>query len=175
MLRTETQVVSAPRRTGVRGRPETLARRELRAQVARLERRLGALAGELGRAGRAEALPALREPRSSGLGPHRSDAGPAALSGPHLLGLAELESARDSLVERVRAAEARLVAREREEAAAATRLEAMLADPAAHPWAVVRRADLGEPGCGAWQVRPRAGLLGMLLRWWRVKLSSGCP
>jgi len=24
-------------------------------------------------------------------------------------------------------------------------------------------------------VVPRAGLLGMLLRWWRVKLSSGCP
>ena len=35
--------------------------------------------------------------------------------------------------------------------------------------------DLGEPGCGVWQVRPRMGLIGMLMGWWQVKLSSGCP
>ena len=35
--------------------------------------------------------------------------------------------------------------------------------------------DLGEPGCGVWQVRPRLGLIGMLMGWWQVKLSSGCP
>jgi hypothetical protein len=141
---------------------EAQARRALRAQVARLERRLGALAGELGRAGRSEALPGLT-----------TAAAPAA--GPRLLGLAELERARDALVGRVHAAETRLAERQATEAAARSRVESMLADPAAHPWEVVRREDLGEPGCGAWQVRPRAGLLGMLLRWWRVKLSSGCP
>ena len=26
-----------------------------------------------------------------------------------------------------------------------------------------------------WQVRPRLGLIGMLMGWWQVKLSSGCP
>ena len=36
-------------------------------------------------------------------------------------------------------------------------------------------ADLGEPGCGVWQVRPRLGIIGMLMGWWQVKLSSGCP
>jgi hypothetical protein len=39
----------------------------------------------------------------------------------------------------------------------------------------VYAADLGEPGCQSWQVRPRLGLLGMLMGWWRVKHSSGCP
>ena len=33
----------------------------------------------------------------------------------------------------------------------------------------------GEPGCGAYVVRPRLGLIGMLAGWWEVKLSSGCP
>ena len=37
------------------------------------------------------------------------------------------------------------------------------------------RADVGEPGCGRWHSRPRLGLIGMLMGWWRVKVSSGCP
>ena len=48
-------------------------------------------------------------------------------------------------------------------------------DSFAHRFERVTRADLGEPGCGAWHVRPRMGLLGMLAGWWEVKLSSGCP
>jgi hypothetical protein len=51
----------------------------------------------------------------------------------------------------------------------------MLLDPAAHRFARVSCRELGEPGCGAWQVRPRLGLIGMLMGWWQVKLSSGCP
>ena len=156
--RTQTAPAPPPVAPGVAD--EALARRALRAQVARLERRLGALAGELGRAGRAQALPAAR---------------PSSGAGPRLLGLAELERARDRLVELVAGGERRLAEREDSEAGARARLEAMLADPAAHRWAVVHREELGEPGCGAWRVVPRAGLLGMLLRWWRVKLSSGCP
>jgi hypothetical protein len=34
---------------------------------------------------------------------------------------------------------------------------------------------IGEPSCKTWEVRPRVGLLGMLMGWWRVKISSGCP
>ena len=26
-----------------------------------------------------------------------------------------------------------------------------------------------------WYVKPRLGLIGMLMGWWEVKLSSGCP
>ena len=33
----------------------------------------------------------------------------------------------------------------------------------------------GRPGCGAYHVRPRAGIVGMLMGWWQVKISSGCP
>jgi hypothetical protein len=39
----------------------------------------------------------------------------------------------------------------------------------------VANRDLGESGCGVWHVRPRLGLIGMLMGWWQVKLSSGCP
>jgi hypothetical protein len=78
-------------------------------------------------------------------------------------------------VGQLRDAERALEARTESEGAARARVEEMLADPAGHRWARVRRDELGDPGCGAWEVRPRAGLLGMLLNWWRVKLSSGCP
>ncbi len=39
----------------------------------------------------------------------------------------------------------------------------------------VSNREIGEPGCGVWHVRPRLGLIGMLMGWWEVKLSSGCP
>jgi hypothetical protein len=89
--------------------------------------------------------------------------------GPRLLSLGELEAVRDALVP-VRPPsgpdgheEARLL------------LERMLSDPGAHRFARVPLAALGQPGCGAYVVRPRLGLLGMLAGWWEVKLSSGCP
>jgi hypothetical protein len=39
----------------------------------------------------------------------------------------------------------------------------------------VTQRELGAGGCGVWRVRPRLGLVGMLMGWWQVKLSSGCP
>ena len=51
----------------------------------------------------------------------------------------------------------------------------MLADPPAHKWRRLSNADLGLPGCTIYHVRPRAGLLGMLMGWWQVKISGGCP
>jgi hypothetical protein len=51
----------------------------------------------------------------------------------------------------------------------------MLASPADHKWLRISRADVGESGCGHWHSRPRLGPLGMLMGWWRVKVSSGCP
>jgi hypothetical protein len=61
------------------------------------------------------------------------------------------------------------------QAANRLRLEHMLLEPAKHRFASVSCHDLGEPGCGVWHVRPRLGLIGMLMGWWQVKLSSGCP
>jgi hypothetical protein len=51
----------------------------------------------------------------------------------------------------------------------------MLADPPAHKWRRLSNADLGRPGCTTYHVRPKAGVLGMLMGWWEVKVSGGCP
>jgi hypothetical protein len=91
-----------------------------------------------------------------------------AAGGPRLLSLGELEAVRDALA-------ARPAGGGDGEEAARLKLERMLADPGAHRWARVPLAALGEPGCGAYVVRPRLGLIGMLAGWWEVKLSSGCP
>jgi hypothetical protein len=61
------------------------------------------------------------------------------------------------------------------EAGSRALLEEMLRDPARHRWVRLPVADLGERGCGAYHVRPRLGVVGMLMGWWHVKLSSGCP
>jgi hypothetical protein len=136
---------------------ERLARAELRRQIGRLERQLGSLF--------AEAFPRLR-----------LDAGIAAISStPRALGLGDLEAVRDSLATRIGEAQIRL--RERAELETRNRelLERMLADPAGHKWLRISHADVGENGCGHWHSRPRLGPLGMLMGWWRVKVSSGCP
>jgi hypothetical protein len=136
---------------------ERLARAELRRQIGRLERQLGALF--------AEAFPRLEI----------DAAVPAAGPGPRLLGLGDLEAVRDDLAGRVGAARAAL--REREELETRNRelLERMLDAPQDFRWLRISRADVGEPGCGHWHSRPRLGPLGMLMGWWRVKVSSGCP
>lgn len=54
-------------------------------------------------------------------------------------------------------------------------LERMLAGPPAHRWLRVPVRELGERGCGACHALPRMGLVGVLMGWWEVKLSSGCP
>ena len=101
--------------------------------------------------------------------------GAGVWSEPRLLDLGELERVRDDLAERLRVA--RVTIAERAEVHAANRvlLERMLLEPARHRFTRVALEDLGEPGCGVWQVRPRLGLIGMLMGWWQVKLSSGCP
>ena len=63
---------------------------------------------------------------------------------------------------------------ERQEEARLMR-ERMLREPHRHRFVRVARSDLGEPGCGYWEVRPRLGLVGILMGWWQVKVSSGCP
>ena len=106
-----------------------------------------------------------------------STAPPAGLrqAGPRLLELGELERTRDALVERVAELRANAAEQAAGQARARERRAAMLLAPGRHKWARVTQADVGEPGCGAWESRPRLGLIGMLMGWWQVKLSSGCP
>jgi hypothetical protein len=136
---------------------ESLARVELRRQVGFLERELAGLFAEA--FGRTEVE-------------HRVA---AIAAEPRILDLGELERVRDELAERV--SEARLTLHERARVETDNRelLRKMLAAPADFKWVMVTRGDVGEPGCGAWHSRPRLGPIGMLMGWWRVKVSSGCP
>jgi hypothetical protein len=95
--------------------------------------------------------------------------------GPRLLSLAELEELRDELAARVSDARRALSDRTWVEDQNRRLIEEMLLEPERHKWRRVSAEDIGEPGCKHWHVRPRFGLVGMLLNWWRVVISSGCP
>jgi hypothetical protein len=135
---------------------EQAARRSMRAQIGRLERELAeafVTAYQMG----GFALPSdgLREPR--------------------LLDLGELERVRDELAERLRSARITIAERADLQSANRVKLERMLLEPGKHRFERISRRDVGESGCGVWQVRPRLGIVGMMMGWWQVKLSSGCP
>jgi hypothetical protein len=136
---------------------ERLARAELRRQIGRLEAQLSSLF--------ADAFPRVQ-----------LDAGVAAISSaPRTLGLGELEAIRDSLASRIGDAGRQLQQHAEVETRNRELLERMLADPSEYKWLRISRTDVGEPGCGHWHSRPRLGPLGMLMGWWRVRVSSGCP
>lgn len=145
---------------GLRERPlerdRRAARIELRRQIARMERELGELF--------ATTFPRLGIEWTIG-----------AAGGPRVLGLAELESTRDALANRLAEARAEIARRADHEQANRELVERMIADPAEYRWVRVRNEDVGEPGCKHWHSRPKWGIIGMFLGWWRVKLSSGCP
>jgi hypothetical protein len=139
-----------PPPAGASAARERAARRDLRDQIARLEAQLARrLADEFPR----------REPARTGRSASQQ-------AGPRLLTLGQLEAVRDELADRLAAL------RDRPGHAL---LEAMHAHPERHRGAVVTSADLGKTGCHVWRVRPRLGLIGMLMGWWCVKVSSGCP
>jgi hypothetical protein len=136
---------------------ERAAREALRRQIAKLERDLGqALAST--RPG--DAAPGTRMPR---------------LRGPRILSLGELERVRDAQADRLSDMRAEIAARAEREAAKRVLLEKMLLEPGRHRFTRISQAELGEPGCGVYHVRPRLGIIGMLAGWWHVKVSSGCP
>jgi len=135
---------------------ERAARRTLRDQVARLEDELsGLFVSVWPRKGLELSVPAS--------------------GGPRLLSLAELEELRDDLSRRVEDARRSLSERTYVEEQHRCRIEEMLLEPERHRWVRVSNEDIGEPGCKHWHVRPRWGILGMLMSWWRVRISSGCP
>jgi hypothetical protein len=136
---------------------EHLARAELRRQIGCLERELASLFAESFRRGEVDC--AVRG--------HWGE--------PSVLGLGELERVRDELATRIGKAHLALEERTRLETDNRELLRRMLADPADFKWGYISRHDVGEPGCGGWHSRPHLGLIGMLMGWWRVKVSSGCP
>ncbi len=137
---------------------EAGARRTLREQIARLESEL------------AEAFVTAFEMR---LGAPAT--APVAGGVPRLLDLGELEIVRDELAGRLHAARVQLADGAAQQARARELLARMQLQPGRHRFTRISCRELGEPGCGAWQVRPRLGLVGMLMGWWQVTLSSGCP
>ena len=135
---------------------ERAARRTLRDQIARLEEELAQLFCSIWpRKGFSLAV--------------------AGRGGPRLLSLAELEELRDELAAAVQHARRALSDRTYREEQYRRLIEEMLLDPAAYKWVRVRNEDIGEPGCKNWHVRPRFSLIGMLMGWWRVVISPGCP
>ncbi|HST38290.1 MAG TPA: hypothetical protein VLK58_02210 [Conexibacter sp.] len=141
---------------------ERAARRTLRGQVRKLERELAEAAART--VADDEIVWSVADRAADG-----------TAGGPRLLSLGELEQLRDDLAERLH--EVRIVHAERaaREALKRDELARLLRDPAAHPGVRITRREVGEPGCGAWESRPRLGLIGMLAGWWHVKISSGCP
>lgn len=98
-----------------------------------------------------------------------------AQGGPRMLLLSELEALRDDLAERVEHARRSLSDRTWVEEQHRAHIEEMLLEPEKHKWVRIGNDDIGEPGCKHWHVRPRWGMLGYLMNWWRVRISSGCP
>jgi hypothetical protein len=96
-------------------------------------------------------------------------------NGPRVLSVDDLERVRDGLAHRLGEVRARLGEHAAAEEGYRGLIERMAADPEGHRWIRVSNEDIGEPGCRHWHSRPRWGLLGMVLGWWRVKVSSGCP
>ena len=135
---------------------EAAARRQLREQVARLESELGALF--------CSSFPRLGFDWST-----------RSRGGPRLLSTGELEATRDELAAKLQHNRRVLSDRTYNEELNRRRLEEMLLAPEEHKWVRIRNEDIGERGCNEYRVEPRFGLLGMLMNWWRVKVSSGCP
>ena len=135
---------------------ERAARRTLRDQIARLEQELSQLF-------------CSTWPRQG------FEFAVAGRGGPRILSLAELEELRDDLAGRVSHARRALSDRTYAEEQSRRLIEEMLLEPERFKWVRVANEDIGEPGCKHWHVRPRLGIIGMMLNWWRVRISSGCP
>jgi hypothetical protein len=143
---------------------EQAAMATLRAQIARLERELGGIVA----AGFPHIAPAAPSATAAA-------AGAPGSAGPHLPDLGELERTRDRLVTRVHEAQQRTARRAEFERRSRELLERMKLEPGRYRFTRIRASDVGESGCGVWQVRPRLGIVGMLAGWWELTLSSGCP
>jgi hypothetical protein len=140
---------------------ERAARITLRAQIAKLECDTSAILAE-----RFPFISATSALPGSAIAP---------ADGPCLQGLGELERSRDRLAARLQELRGRAARRSENERGARELLEKMKLEPGRYKHYRVPVRDLGQNGCGVWEVRPRLGLVGMLAGWWELTLSSGCP
>jgi hypothetical protein len=153
--RTELEELVPPRGV-VRESDERASRADLRRQIAAMELALARLFGSaFPRQGIAFGVPGL--------------------GGPRLLSVGELERVRDGLAVRIQEVREELHEHAVVEERNRELLERMTLDPASYKWVRVYNRDVGEPGCTSYQSAPKWGPLGMLMGWWRVKVSSGCP
>ncbi len=159
-IRAWAQAGTLERRSTHEADPERAAREALKGQIARLEHELSSII--------ADRFPFIPAPV-----PGPADA--PVVGGPCLLDLAGLERTRDRLVGRVQELRGLVLARVEHERRAREQLERMKLEPGRYKFFRLPVNDLGEGGCGVWEVRPRLGLIGMLAGWWQLKLSSGCP
>jgi hypothetical protein len=136
---------------------ERAARAMLRVQITRLERELSEIV--------AAAFPHISPAHGAAQG----------RAGGSLLGLEQLERSRDRLAGRVQELRALAAGRAEHERRAREQLQRMKLEPGRYRFVRLPVSDLGQGGCGVWEVRPRLGLIGMLAGWWQLKLSSGCP
>ncbi|MDX6583604.1 MAG: hypothetical protein QOI10_2788 [Solirubrobacterales bacterium] len=133
---------------------EGAARRELRRQIGRIEAELASYTREI-------------EPPSA--------PPPLNPNEPRVAGVAELAQTRDALLSQLAEARGSAIRRAGRERRAREIRDAIVEDPAGHRWEVVSAAETGEEGCTTWRVGPRMGPLGVLMNWWRIKVSGGCP
>ncbi len=159
--RSDEAFLGAPRTTFSPAPPEAeqAARATLRAQIAKLEAELSQIVSQR--------FPFISAELSA------EAAVPAA--GPRIPDLAELERTRDDLAGRLSELNSRSAQRRLHEHGARDLLERMKLEPGRYKYYRVPVRDLGQGGCGVWEVRPRLGLIGMLAGWWELTLSSGCP
>ncbi|HEY2536863.1 MAG TPA: hypothetical protein VGI24_07770 [Solirubrobacteraceae bacterium] len=149
-------------RVSTSGTDERAARRALRAQIARIERELSGLV--------VDGFPHIAATRAGATDERDRGSGSACLPD-----LGQLERSRDELAGRLQHARRACAQRVELETRSRELLERMKRDPRSYKFVRLPVRDLGEHGCGVWEVRPRMGLIGMLAGWWEVKLSSGCP
>jgi hypothetical protein len=150
-----------------RGPGEQAARRTLRAQIGRLERELSVIV--------AERFPYISAAPGGAYCPYDSGSGEPSCLGPSLLGLDQLERTRDRLAARLQDLRGLAAERDEYERSAHELLQRMKLEPGRYKNVRLPVSELGQGGCGVWEVRPRLGLIGMLAGWWQLKLSSGCP
>lgn len=131
-------------------------RRELRAQISRLEREL--------------AQYAWHDPRQP-FQPGPVTAQPVG----RVAGVEELERMRGEMIDRLSRLRGEAEQRGVTEQRARAHVEEMISDPSAHRWEMITADQTGDPGCKSWRVVPSYGPLGAIMGWWRVKVSSGCP
>ncbi len=131
-------------------------RRELRAQISRLERELSQYA--------------WHDPRRPAA-PGPVTAQPVG----RIASVEDLEQMRGEMIERLAQLRGEAERRGASEQGAREHVEEMISRPRDHRWQIVTAEQTGDPGCKSWRVVPSYGPLGAIMGWWRVKVSSGCP